>query len=100
MKRLIFALSLFALPAHAVTPAQLDDCEKAANVAAVIMTMRQAGYSFSEVFPRIAGHELTEAMVIDAYALPRATTTAKAKGMVALFKENVYRACVKVYHER
>lgn len=100
MKRLIFALSLFALPAHAVTPAQLADCEENAGAAALIMAMRQAGYSFSEVFPRAAGHKLAEAMVIDAYALPRATTKEKSLSMVIAFKENVYRTCVKVYHER
>lgn len=100
MKRLIFALSLFALPAHAVTPAQLADCKDYAGIATVVMAMRQAGYSFSEVFPRVAGNKLAEAMAIDAYDFPRATTKEKSLDIVIAFKENVYRACVKVYHER
>lgn len=87
-----------ATPAAAVTPEELTLCEAIAATAAKTLAARYLGWPMTDAMQAAQGGRMAEAIVIDAYSLPLATTDEAAKDQVAAFMQSTYRVCVREFH--
>ena len=87
-----------ATPAAAVTPEELTLCEGLAATAAKTLAARYAGWPMTDAMQAAQGGRMAEAIVIDVYSMPLATTDKAARGHVAAFMQNIYRICVRAFY--
>jgi hypothetical protein len=70
-------------------------CEQYAELAKVVMQVRQAGVSLQEVLSLVEKGTVSETIVLNAWDQPRMSTTANQKRIIRDFVDAVYLACVR-----
>lgn len=101
MRKLVLAAALLVSPPALAEIDEITVCTESSKLAAMIMQIRQHGNSsMSDIYSRIRGNEIAEAMVRDAWNVPRRNYHANREQEISKFSDNVFRICLESFDEK